>query len=308
MRLLNSHRFGSATPPSSLLYDNVLAMYSLRRPNMSTTWTKAALRASIEGTNKRKYIFFDTNGVISLSSLTGDDYTTASAETLATWAGTDTVLVRDWIAMTPNNTVDEDLILESSSVEVRNPVLMINGSILVSNSKPTISFQKTTIQDMTAKVQGISGMSDSDYFSVISITENKKPLNTGKFLTNASSGGLYFHHDTSASKTMLTIPPSSLVYTTANVTVDQQRSHLITHIPVVSPAQAVVKSYYNNLLQNTLSSYNSFNNQGLKIGGNAQNNNDIFVGNISEIIIMDEDVSNSYTTYFDEVNSYYQTY
>lgn len=308
MRLLNSHRFGSATPPSSLLYDNVLAMYSLRRPNMSTTWTKAALRASIEGTNKRKYVFFDTNGVVSLSSLVGDDYTTASAETLATWAGTGTVLVKYWMAITPDNIVDEDLVLEASSIEVRNPVLMTNGSILLSNSKPTISFQKTTIQEMTAKVQGISGMSDSDYFSVISVTENKKSLNTGKFLTNAASGGLYFHHDTSASKTMLTVSPSSLVYTSANVTVDQQRSHLITHTPVVAPTQSVVKAYYNNILQNTLSAYTSFNNQGLKIGGDSQNSNDIFVGNISEIIIMDEDVSSSYTTYFNEVNSYYQTY
>ena len=308
MNHLNAHRFGSATPPPSLLYDNVLAMYSLRRPNMTTTWTKAALKASVEGTNKRKYIFFDTNGIISLSSLVGDDYTTASAETLATWGGTDTILVKDWIAITSDNTVDEDLILESSAIEVRHPVLMINGSILLSNSKPTVSFQKTTIQEMVAKGQGISGMSDSDYFSIMSVTENKRSLNTGKFFTNAASGGLYFHHDTSASKTMLTIPPSSLVYTNANVTVDQQRSHLITHTPVVSPTQAVVKSYYNNLLQNTLSAYTSFNNQGLKIGGNEQNNNDIFVGNISEIIIMDEDVSSSYTTYFNEVNSYYQTY
>jgi len=306
MNHLNSHRFGSASPPASLLYDNVLAMYSLRRPNMTTAWTKAVLRASIEGTNKRKYIFFDTNGVISLSSLVGDDYTTASAETLATWGGTDTVLVKDWIAITPNNTVNEYLMLQSlDQFDVRNPVLMISGSILLSNSKPTLSFQKTTIQEMTAKAQGLSGMSYSDYFSVISVTENKKPLSTGKFFTNAASGGLYFHHDTSAYKTMLTIPPSSVVYTNANVTVDQQRTHLITHTPVVAPTQAVVKGYHNNLLQNTLYAYTSFNNQGLKIGGETRN---IFVGNISEIIIMDEDVSSSYTTYFNEVNSYYQTY
>ena len=35
---------------------------------------------------------------------------------------------------------------------------------------------------------------------------------------------------------------------------------------------------------------------------------EIFVGNISEMIIMNEDVSGSYTSHFNEVNSYYETY
>ena len=309
MRLLNSHRFGSGAAPPSLVYDNVLAMYSLRRPNMTTLWNKAVIRASIEGTAKRKYIFFDTNGVISLSSLVGDDFTTPSAENLATWAGTDTVLVKDWIGITSNNVVDSDLILESPDTsESRNPVLMVSGSILLSNGKPTLSFQKTTIQQMTAKVQGLSGMDDLSAFSTMYVTENKQSTNTGKFFTNANSGGFYLHHDTSSGKTMATISPSEIVYISDELSVDEQRIQLMTYTPVVPPTAASVKGYYNNLLQNTLTAYTSFNNEGLKIGGEAQVSLEIFQGNISEIIIMDEDVSGSYTSYFDEVNSYYQTY
>ena len=308
MNHLNSHRFGSGAAPT-FLYDNLLAMYSLRRPDMTTAWTKAALRASIEGTAKRKYIFFDTNGVISLSSLVGDDYTTPSTETLATWAGTDTVLVKDWIGITSNNVVDSDLILESAEAsEARNPILMASGSISLSNGKPTLSFQRTTIQEMTAKVQGLVGMDDLSAFSVMYVTENKLSTNTGKFFTNASSGGFYLHHDTSVGKIISTIPPSSIVYTSSQLTVDQQRIQLMTYTPVIAPTAASVKGYYNNLLQNTLTAYTSFTNEGLKVGGESLVPSEIFVGNISEIIIMNEDVSGSYTSHFNEVNSYYETY
>ena len=309
MRLLNSHRFGSgATPPPSLLYDNVLAMYSLRRPNMTTLWTKAVIRVSIEGTNNRRFVFFDSNGVISGSSPVSEDVNTPSATTLSTWSGTDTILLKEWYAITTDNTVNDDFILEADPNDARSPVLMVGGSFLTSNSNPTVGFQKTTIQQMTAKAQVISSFSSTGYFSIMCVTENKKSLSTGKFFTNANNGGFYLHHDTSSGKTMATIPPSSIVYINSELSVDQQRIQLMTYKPVIPPAPALVKGYYNNILQNTLSAYTSFDNEGLKIGGEAQVSSEIFQGNISEIIIMDEDVSGSYTSYFDEVNSYYQTY
>ena len=307
MNHLNSHRFGSGAAPPTFAYDNILAMYSLRRPNTATLWTKAVLKVSIEGTNNRKYVFFDTNGVISLSSLVGDDYTTPSADTLSTWAGTDTVLAGEWMPIKDGNVLEEERILESNS-DSRSPVLMINGSILLSNGKPTLSFQKTTIQEMVAKSQVISPFSATGYFSIMFVTENKKATNTGKFLTNANSGGFYLHHDTSSGKTIATINPSSVVYTSSQLAVNQQRTHLMTYTPIIPPTAASVKGYYNNLLQNTLTAYTSFNNEGLKVGGESLVTSEIFVGNISEIIIMTEDVSGSYTSYFNEVNSYYETY
>ena len=309
MRLLNSHRFGSgATPPPSLLYDNVLAMYSLRRPNMTTLWTKAVIRVSIEGTNKRRFVFFDSNGVISGSSPVSEDVNTPSATTLSTWSGTDTVLVKEWYAITTDNTVNDDFILEADVNDARSPVLMVGGSFLTSNNKPTLGFQKSTIQRMNAKSQVISSFSNTGYFSIMFVTENKKATNTGKFFTNANSGGFYLHHDTSSGKTIATMPPSSIVYTSPQLSVDQQRIQLMTYTPVIPPTQASIRGYYNNILQNILSAYTSFDNEGIKIGGEQQVPSEIFQGNISEIIIMSEDVSGSYTSYFNEVNSYYQTY
>ncbi len=311
MRLLNSHRFGSFIP-STTLYDNVIAMYTLRRPTMTVAWTKAVLKVAKENAHTdSKYVFFDDNGIISKTSELGSNQNTrdTAPQTLGDWAGTSTIVVKSWIPLNSTNTIISSNVVTSSDINsARNPVLMRNAKIETSNGNPTLSFQKSTIQELISKQYNIGGLSNTIDFSILSVTENKYALNTGRFFSTGYSSALSLHHDTSNGREMAIISPNILNYSSAQTDIDQQRIQLLTHSKAFIPNPEILKVYYNNILQEGLNTYTSFNNDGLVFGGQVSNSEYIFRGNISELIISPVDLSQNTKEIFMDVNNHYQTY
>ena len=257
MRLVNPHRFGSITP-ATVVYDNVSAMYTLRKPSMTTLWTKAVIKVYSSVASSSVYVFFDTNGEISNNSLTStSSYDSASTTTLGTWdVADDDLLLVAWIGINSSNTVDTNTILESSA-SPKSPILKYGSGV---------GFVKSN----------------------------------GKNASNSTSetDGLSLYINTSNSKEIARFSPFFMQLKSINLSLNQ-REALFTNEPVFREA------WLNNISQETNKQSTTWNNYGFVLGGS---NSEIFVGKISEIIIMDTSVRLSSGDYFNEVNTYYSTY
>lgn len=308
MNHLNAHRFGSNIPPSGLVYDDVDFMWTLRRPNMTVTWSKAVLKVCFasDKTNA-KYVFFNGVGEIGLDSPVGDTDQTANGGTLGSFSGTNTIAVLEWIPISPNGSINASMLLLVKGGLANAPLLCENGAMILSNSKPTLSFQKSSIQSLLRKdYVGEIGY-DSNY-SILTVTENKYALNQGMFLKTGFTDDLILHHDTSAAAKMADIKIGTLNYLIPNIVVDQQRMHLLTYTGINNGQAATSRVFSNNLLQETAYGFSNYTNVGLIVGGEDSNEERIFRGNISEIIIIDNDVNASKGDWFTDVNNYYQTF
>ena len=301
MRLVNPHRFGSITP-ATVVYDNVSAMYTLRKPSMTTLWTKAVIKVYSALASSSVYVFFDTNGEISNNSLTStSSYDSASTTTLGTWdVADDDLLLVAWIGINSSNTVDTNTILESSA-SPKSPILKYGSGVgfVKSNGKNAISFEKSTHQEIKVKIP-MSELDTVNNFSIMSVAENNLADSKGYYAGNSTSetDGLSLYINTSKSKEIARFSPFFMQLKSINLSLNQ-REALFTNEPVFREA------WLNNISQETNKQSTTWNNYGFVLGGS---NSEIFVGKISEIIIMDTSVRLSSGDYFNEVNTYYSTY
>ena len=130
---------------ASLLYDGVSAMYTLRRPSMSTLWTNAVVKIRRTSDNQTAFLFIDGSSIddtISLSSLIStSSNTTPSATTLSTWVGSSNAFIEEWLGITPNNTIDNNKTAIQTTT-TSQPQLISSGVIITKNGKPSIDFFK----------------------------------------------------------------------------------------------------------------------------------------------------------------------
>ena len=105
------------------VYDDVSAMYTLRRPDMTILWTTAAIRLTRSSDGQTAYVFFDGDEVddtITLNSkINTVTNTVPTAVSLGTWLGSDDATVRNWYGITPDNSVDADKVAGQGTVSLQ---------------------------------------------------------------------------------------------------------------------------------------------------------------------------------------------
>ena len=286
-----------------VLYDDVSVMYTLRRPSMTVFWTNAVAKIRRTSDNQTAFVFIDGSAIddtISLSSLIStSSNTTPSATTLGTWVGANDAFVKEWIGITPNNTIDSNKIAKQLSSSFQ-PQLISSGVIITKNSKPTINFLSSTSHLGTnANTDLDSGQS----FTILSVVSSNNITNVNAFFNTATatSDRFVLYADRRTQKRIIQLRGSGSNYFADYLT--QQNTVNQKLLTAINDGSNIV-SYYNSTIQNTTAWGGSYTNNFLGIGSDSSAQNPLN-GTGQEIIIFPSDKTADLTDLHNDIDTYY---
>lgn len=290
------------------LYDDVSAMYTLRRPDMRILWTNAVIKLRRSSDNATAFVFFDGDEVgdtITTSSLIStSSNTTPGATTLGTWIGSDNGFVEQWFGITADNTINggkRPLQLTNS----QQPQFISSGAILTKNGKPTIDFLTTTTGILSDTIPN-KDLDSSNNWSIVTVTYNDSAGDVGSFFgtddVDTKNLRLYSSRSTSL-RIAQYVNGSSTVYTTDLLA---QQDNADQKLLTTTLNSGTMKSYYNGTLQDTVVTTGDYVNGSLEIGRRFSTN--CLDGGIQEIIIFPSDKTSDLSDVHSDVNSYYSIY
>jgi len=272
-------------------------------------WDKAVLRLRRSSDNDQKYVFFDGNGKISLSSATGSISSLPSATTLGTWVGVNDAHISLWIGITNNNIVNVNKTAGQGSVSLQ-PQFISSGGIITKNGEPTVDFL-TGGKYLTAN-QNTDLDSGSNY-TVLSVVNSIDSNTNGAFLgtvnvhvPNPNSWVAMYCDRTSAKLMFDYINQDVTVY--RNLKINQTNTsnqQLLTNIL----NNKNMYSYYNGVFQNSLLATGTYRNESLQIGDRWIGSGGTGLrGTIQEIIIFPSNKTLDLTELNTDINDYYNIY
>jgi len=301
MFLINSHRYSSGGGNIVYLYDNVSVMYTLRRPNMTNLWTNAVLAIRRSSDNEENWVWFDSNGKISLNSKVSDNINTPSTNSLGSWVGSDEAYVKEWIGLTPNNIIDTNKIAEQTTI-TKQPKFINSGVILTKNGEPTIDFLNN---DRFLDAPANTDLDSGNDFTILSVTANQNTNTNQIFLctTNITTTGIRMFSDRRTVKAISVVSASVLNPLLTYINQEDTSNQKLLTLTVNSGTE---KAYYNNALQDTDIFSGSYNNDILRIGANQSQGNSI--NEFQEIAIFPSDKTSDLTALNTDINDYYSIY
>ena len=297
--ILDSYRFSSG----ALSFDDVDVIYTLRLPNMTTSWTNAVLRLRRTSDNALSYVFFDSGGKLSLTSLISTSSTTTpSATTLATWVGANSAYCHTLYGVTPDNIIDTDKLVTQSTTTTQ-PQFISSGTIITKNSEPTLNFLTDT-----RYLQGNANttLDSGNSYTIFTVTSSDSNSVASAFFVNSTSGGdrLVIYNDRRTQKRIAQLRASSTNYFADYLAQqDTANQKLLTVINDSSN----IDSYYNNTIQTTTAWSSSYGNNDIVIGADSSGANPLN-GNFQELIIYASDKTSELEIIHTDINNYYSIY
>jgi len=293
---------------STALYDNVSAMYSLRQPEMSNLWTNAVI--SLYNGTEFRFIFFDTNGEISLNSKTSSESATIPSEiSLGTWAdGLDT-FITSWVAITPDNIFDASKAVDGG-IESSRPKFMNSGVIITKNANSVIDFLSSS--RYLLNTGGNSDLDSGKTFTIFTVSFSNSTADPQIVLsTRLTSGGqserFFIANDRRSNREINRIRNDSGVNIPTLYNSQQNNSNQRLLTSIVTPTN--LQGYLNGSLQDTVSWSGSYDNNALQFGAQLGTQaGQPLDGGIQEIIIFPSDKTPDLTAIHNDINDYYNIY
>lgn len=287
------------------LYEDAFAMYSLREV---FDWTNAVIQLRRTNDNATTNVFFDSNGEISLNSLTGSSFTVPTATTLGTWVGGNSATVFRWHRMKYDNLFDiNDSLVQSAALQ---PIFITSGVINLKNGKPSIVFngsnnylyknlgyysELNSGNTFTTSIVAYSNLSNSIsgiFETHITNTPNNWRLNT------------YLDCRTSINSVGSLIRADGVNYITAALTpITTLNQRLQTFVKTSSN----ISYYNNNLFQNISLWSGTYNNTSFHLGV-LSTFTSYLNGGIQEIIMYPSDKTSDLDAIHTDINDYYNIY
>lgn len=290
-----------STPPPSFNFDDVDVMYTLRKPEFTTEWTKAVIRLRRSSDNDFKYVFFDDNGKISLNSETSNISDTPTATTLGTWIGGNDAYVNNWIGLTPNDTIDPN----KSAGQGNNssqPQFISSGSILTKNGEPTIDFLSDT-----RYLDGVANsvLDSGETFTVFSVSNNNTNLVNGTVYntTDTDINRISVFNDRRSNKAMAVLNTGTPVVLQYINQIDSANQRLQTLVV----DSLLITGYNDGVLEDLDIWSGTYTNDMFRIGAQQSTTNPLN-GTIQEIIIYPTDKTANLNEINTNINDYYNIY
>tara|TARA_R110000803_G_scaffold69058_1_gene131199 strand:+ start:3954 stop:4802 length:849 start_codon:yes stop_codon:yes gene_type:complete len=282
-------------------------MYTLREPGFTIPWTQAVLRLRRSSDSDQKYVFFDTNGEISLTSFTGNTPTVASAVTLATWVGANNAQVAIWEGLTPNNTIDTNLSVVQGTAG-NQPTFITAGVIEVKNSLVAIDFLNSS-RYLSAS-GGNPDLNDGNSYTILTVTATDDSTTNNVILnTRLASGGVsdrfVIYNDRRTNKLQSVIKNSLGTNQIQTYTAQENTANQKLQTVIGTPTN--LKGYYNGTLQQNVAVTDTYTNDTTQIGIDRGTSNP-FDGTMQEIIIFPTDKTSDLVALHAEINAYYSIY
>jgi len=282
-----------ATP----IFDNASVVYSVRKPDMTTSWTNAALQVRRSSDDATAYVFYDNDGFISDSSLISTSSNTSpDVTTLSTWMGSDDLFVRSWYGVTPNNTIDTNKVMLQTT-NANQPQLADAGTIITKSSYPMVNFLGGTCE-MTCTANSV--LNSGSEFTIFSLTHNDTANSGGSILSTRNvTGGvndrfLLLNNRSNANSGLI----KNSAGTTVTTTLDYQRDQSDQRIQTTHVTSSAINTYLDGAINDTLAWSGSYTNDILRFGAQYSNLTPLS-GGIQEIAIFAGD----YTSLNSRVNN-----
>lgn len=292
------------TTPTSVLYDDVSVIYSLRTPSMNTLWANAVLKIRRSSDNTTAFVFIDGTAIddtITLSSfISTSSNTTPSATTLTTWIGANDGFVEEWIGITPNNTIDPNK-TATQTITTAQPQFISSGVIITKNGKPTIDFLSTT-RYLNASAN--TDLDSGNTFSILSTSSNHN-ISLGAILntTDTLNPKYVLYNDTSNTVFVIIRNQTTLATLKTASTESTLNQKLLTNITTSTN----LDGWYNNTSLSSVAWSGIYDNVIFRIGAQKNLLNPLN-GAIQEIIIFPSDKTADITDLHNDINTYYAIY
>ena len=277
------------------LYDDVSAMYTLRRPNFSIPWTKVVMGLRRTSDNTTTAVFFDNNGKISLNSTV-----TAAEATLGDWVGSGDAFVEFWQGITPDNTEDFDKQARQNT-SGNQPKFISSGTIITKNGEPTIDFLiSSRFLEASLNIDLDSGKE----FTFFTVANNVVDDRNGSIFVLALPAANPFQHfsDRRIQRNITAVRASGslafMIYLAQQNTSDQK---ILTSIIRSDKTGSV---YYNSVLQENDSWTGSYGNNTFIMGTDGDGSNNLN-GTIQEITIFPSDLGLTRSAIESDITTYY---
>lgn len=290
----------------STIYDGASAVYSLRRPGMSTKWTNAVLRLRRSSDNATTWVFFDGSGVndtITLNSFTGTE-TTPTATTLGAWVGVNNAFVVTWMGITDNDTIDSNKKATQSTTGLQ-PQFISSGVIVTNGGFAEIDFLNSKyLETLTAN----SDLDSTGSFTVFALGHFDTSGSNSVFMSTGTGSTSYINIscDRRTQKRLFTARNGgTFVFADLISQINSSSSRLLS---IVHNATNNI-SYYNGTIQNTTAhSGLAHGNNTLMIGAFNSASPALFPDGIQEVIIFPSDKTTDIADYHTDINDYYSIY
>ena len=298
--LINPYIYAGAT-----IYDDANAIYSLRRPDMTTLWTNAVAKVRRSSDNAVVYLFFDGAGAdatISTSSfISTTSQTTPDATTLATWLGANDMFYEDIYAITPDNTIDANKTLVQGTTALQ-PRGALSGTISTKNSLPLVD-HVTGTRHMRSVFN--SKLDPGNLFTVLSVSHQDTSTSNAVVWTSSSTSTSYIatRNDRRTQKrAMVQLDSGTTVNSDLTAQVDSSNQRLLTAIH-----NATNNILYNKTTLQTTTAHlsASYTNDRFQVGANAGGIAPFLDGGWQEIIIFDSDKTADISPIQSNIVTYY---
>lgn len=278
--------------------------YSLRK---FFGWSNAVLKIRRSSDNATAYLFFD--GASSSDLITTSSYisttsnTTPDTTTFGTWISTNDGFVEEWIAQTPKDIIDNDLITIQTTTS-EQPKIVSAGVIVTDNSLPALDFDGTD-QLLSTSGKFIPGLDPGENFTVLTVSSSD--INIGSVFCNSDSSNFRFviFNDKRVNKRNGFIQTASGTFAADNIA--QHNTADVKLLSNIVDDAYLIESYHNGTVQTNDTYSGSFNNDRIRIGVQHGGNTKIN-GRIQEIWIFLSDESSNMTTHHSDINTYYSIY
>jgi len=283
--------FGRIDTNAPSIYSDAIAVFSLRKV---FHWTNAVLKVRRNSDNATKFVFFDDEGKISLSSYVSDSNSSQTEINFGSWVGENSAFVEEWLSMKSDNIIGAT---PSQTINSLQPRIVDSGVLETKNGEAAINFLNTpgvgliygsVIFDINRTVLTVSATNGGAYNFIFGTWHN----GLERFmLCNSRDNGRHFMFTNS----------DKLLLTTANTNNNQR---LLTAL--VTSDQ--YKGWRNNISQGVLNRTGTFNNGDFNIGIQFSGNSFTYNGTIQEIVVFPTDKTADLTTLHGDINSYYSIY
>ena len=294
-------------PRANTLYNGVSAMYTLRRPAMSTLWTNAVMYLRRSSDDQGAWVFFDgddINDTITLSSFisTGSS-SIPSTTTLGDWIGANDAYVRNFHAIKGDNILDSDMRLIQPQLSSQ-PKFITGGVIESFNGKPAIDFLSVD-QIMSADIN--TDLDNGNSFTIASVSQNPDTNTIDSILTSGTNAsGLRFDHvnDRRTNKVISNIKTADGAFLSTNISQqDISNQKLLTSIVENNN----LKGYYNGVFQSTIAYTDTYLNTSFTVGRSSDRLT-YMTGHFQELIVFPSDITEILPNIHEEINLYYNIY
>lgn len=299
--IINSYRYGGGGD-APFDFSGASRIFSVRKLNTSLTNAHMQLRRSSDSATC--WLFFD--GAIAYDEINVNAYTAPSSRTtpttttLATWAGSDDVVVIKWVEQISGTGVG-DLTPRGTTV----PQLMSAGSLITKNGKPSIEFDGTTAFTQATPYSELDSGNSFSIFTVSSndsTTNKNKIFHTGRITANAFS---VWSDSSGTAEMAYAYGTTTSATTNYSTTINTTNQRLISTIKT-----STLSSWYNGGVESETGVTHSgtYTNDEVFVGQGRLALPDFLDGHVQEVIIYAVDQSSNLAAIEADINGYYSIY